>query len=1350
MPRTAALAAIVLIISAPAECAKGGEFCNAFRGKCHGNLGQFMSHTLLSETGTRASEVVDFALADWDRDGDLDLVLVALHSSFSSHLRFFENTAGNLSERTGCSNPFGNISINYTRGWGIGRPQVLKLVDWDGDNRTDLIIASGDLLNHLGNLRYFQQAPDGQLLELTGADSPFHMISAVEFETADWDEDGDQDLFVPCGRGYSHRTGWCYFEQLQNSSLSPRTGVANPLSGLPIDTGNRVQAVDWDGDGDLDILYSPYFSSPKLYSRAADMSLVDRGVMDFLGAGFDSVVVAADFDGDGDCDVVKMEKHWSDGQVTSFEFLEQVPDPTLKHRSGTDNPFAEIQTDGEVFPEFVDWDGDGDVDLLLGTDTGSMRFFERRADGTVEEKIGTLNPFHAVNVSGRAVPKAIDWDSDGQLELVVGARDGSLHFFKQASSGSLYALTGQANPFQNLTVHEFAAPEVVDWDGDGDLDLFLGGSTGRGCDVFYYEQLDNATFHGRCFFTHDKEYLVFYVAPRAGDWDRDGDVDLLLMGSGKIESMGPPNIWYFERLASDSFSESWHEDSMSNYLNVGPLAGIPARGARVSIADWDKDGDWDVLLGLSYFEGGWCKSPDSCQHGMCDPATGTCKCWTGYDQADCSGCGSGYFRIGKSAVYQPTKVALTRKCSPCPGVLLHGTACSSRGQCHDAKHAQELALEMSPSSRAYINLTAFGEGDCECSAPFHGKSCERGECGAGFEYVKSELWSCRPCPPGYFKPGAGNGDRCEQCLKGHFAEFHGSFSCDECSRFLWRVEVTQDRAGCQYSHMNAYIGLPLVLVSMLLFLPLPFACSLRMVVLDIRTLGDRVQVTTNGQHYILSRAGQVRVSFRGTKIPWLDDSSKVYYARVEDYSKLSLHNKDGSKAMLPVSETSRGEMRLLWRDAVLGVGLLNIPFLCWSLFFFLCILALVALAGVLQGLPQFHPTLLEVLGVAVGLFLGCCCHCWRCYALSRTAINKDLNMFRSELNATCPHPESCERGPDRAISLQQLWQFFNYFQQYIGTRNMYYVCSNLVCPLTEPLLLSYAELAGPSSVRWFVSHYWGGSFSQFVEALQKHSRGGACTQLSYWICTFSNNQWKVKEELGETWEQSSFYLALRSGLCMGTLLVLDEEAMPLTRSWCLFELLQTAVLSHENADFQGLLLCTHSGVMNYGQSNMDMAMSVSEKLSTLRLEDASASVQSDKEMIDDLVRRQLGGFSAINQYLVAAVRGALTALQRRFQNDLNRLQVNLVAAEGSLRPNDAFFSGGISADGRSWASEASRSAASVEAINGDEIRSSSLWHRAYCLAEKVLGASKISKTSTEVQSVQSQGRFCLHQFASLA
>ena len=1041
------------------------------------------------------------------------------------------------------------------------------------------------------------------------------------------------------------------------------TGLANPLFGLPAGFHSRVQAVDWDGDGNLDILLSSNAHPPNLYLRASDKSLVDRGVIEFLDE--DVLSLAADLDGDGDCDIVKLDQQWTTSDP-KIEFLEQIPDPAIKERSGTHNPFAEITTDGEVFPELVDWDGDGDVDLLLGTQKGSVRFLERQADGTLKEKIHADNPFHAVKVHGRAVPKAIDWDMDGDLDLVVGARDGRLYFFEQSSNGTLCAMTGKANPFHEIAVRGWAAPEVVDWDGDGDLDLFVGSSmrvTGRRCGVFYYEQLANGAFHGGCYLTLTENIiLVFYIAPRAADWDRDGDIDLLLLGSAKVHWL-PPNIWYFERLAADSV-RSWSPRSMANRLSSGPLAGLPAVGGRLSIADWDNDGDWDALLGLSFFEGGWCKSPDSCQHGMCDPELGTCTCWPGYDRTDCSGCGPGYFRTGKSAVYQPSEIALTRKCRPCPGILLHGTPCSLRGECHDAHRAAQLALETGVAD-AHINLTAFGEGHCECPEPFHGENCELGQCPAGFEYVKGNLWSCRPCDPGSFKPAAGNGDGCEPCPDGHFAELQGSSSCSACTRVFWRVDVTQDKAGCQYSQMNQYVGLPIVLISMLLLLPLPFACGLPIVVVDIRTLEDRVLVTTNGQHHILSCAGQVRVRFRGTQIPWLDDPSKVNYAQKEDSSKLHLCSKDGSKARLVGCETSRGEVRLSWRDALLGVGVLRIPFICWSLFFLVCILALMSLAGALQGLPGLQPTLLEVLEVGVGFVCSCGYHFWRSYSLTRTAMNKDLASFRLELKATCPDPESCGRGPGRAITLLQLKEFYTYFQQYIGTRNMHYICSNLVCPLTQPSLLSYAELAGPSLVRWFVSHYWGASFSQFVQAVQKHSEGLG-SEMSYWICTLSNNQWKVEEEVGGTWDQSSFYLALQSGQCEGTVMVLDEEAMPLTRSWCLFELLQTEILSHDDPGFKGLFLCTHTGVMNLGHSNMDMAMKVSEKLSTLRLENASASVQSDKEMIDDLVRRQPGGFAAVNSFLVQAVRGTLTAVQCRFQSDLSRLHANLVAAEGAL------------------------------------------------------------------------------------
>jgi hypothetical protein len=204
---------------------------------------------------------------------------------------------------------------------------------------------------------------------------------------------------------------------------------------------------------------------------------------------------------------------------------------------------------------------------------------------------------------------------------------------------------------------------------------------------------------------------------------------------------------------------------------------------------------------------------------------------------------------------------------------------------------------------------------------------------------------------------------------------------------------------------------------------------------------------------------------------------------------------------------------------------------------------------------------------------------------------------------------------------------------------MYYLCSNLVKPLTMQVALSYAELVGPSSVQWFVSHFWGMPFEHFIRCLKGHA---PVQMTSYWICTFSNNQWKVSEELGHgNVEDSSFYLALRGG-CQGTLFVLDEEVLPLTRSWCLFELFQTELLSREveqncetrqtrethQSAFQ-LLLGTSSGVMNYGESSMDLALKISKKLATLRLQDAQASCPEDKLMINEAVSKHPGGFQAV-------------------------------------------------------------------------------------------------------------------------
>ncbi|OLP83801.1 hypothetical protein AK812_SmicGene35400 [Symbiodinium microadriaticum] len=73
---------------------------------------------------------------------------------------------------------------------------------------------------------------------------------------------------------------------------------------------------------------------------------------------------------------------------------------------------------------------------------------------------------------------------------------------------------------------------------------------------------------------------------------------------------------------------------------------------------------------------------------------------------------------------------------------------------------------------------------------------------------------------------------------------------------------------------------------------------------------------------------------------------------------------------------------------------------------------------------------------------------------------------------------------------------------------------------------------------------------------------------------------------------------------------------------------------------------------------MDLALNVSRKLAHLRLQDAQASVQSDKEMIENLVIAE-GGFDLVNLTLIESVREVLQAVQYSFTRTMQNLETDL-------------------------------------------------------------------------------------------
>ena len=317
----------------------------------------------------------------------------------------------------------------------------------------------------------------------------------------DYDGDGDLDLIVSCPDKPSN--GLYFFENpTQDSSV--KMPVFRP--GVHIaKTGHNIQISYVKGEARIlrenreyiDFRTNQFSRLDKVYPT----SKIHQG----KGRTRANMWRYIDWEQDGDQDLIVGIGDWSDyewdhaydtqgrwqnGPLHGWVYL-------IKNEGGkyTKNPVkieaggAPIDVYGWPSPNFADFDGDGDLDLLCGEFLDGFTYFQNIGSATNPEYGAGLK---LVGADGQALamhlqmitPTALDWDKDGDFDLIVGDEDGRVALVENVSpERASLPVFKQPIYFQQeadeLKFGALATPFAHDWDKDGDEDILCGNTAGN-------------------------------------------------------------------------------------------------------------------------------------------------------------------------------------------------------------------------------------------------------------------------------------------------------------------------------------------------------------------------------------------------------------------------------------------------------------------------------------------------------------------------------------------------------------------------------------------------------------------------------------------------------------------------------------------------------------------------------------------------------------------------------------------------------------------------------------------------------------------------------------------------------
>jgi len=494
----------------------------------------------------RTDRFADLDVGEWNRfydmddDGDLDI----LAEQPFSYVRYYQNSGNAEQPRYTLMTD----TLRDVQGVPIfsDRQNIPNLTDIDCDGLIDLFIGriQGTVMRYEevsktnGGIPTFALVTERfEDIEIIGQFGTLHGANTLAF--SDFDRDGDQDLFwgdfFEPGLLLIENTGTCSQPMLRNSPVP--FPIINPMS----TSGYNAPAfsdLDLDGDQDLFVgvlggAFNPNLTAAdNLYFYEHDteggFSLRTFRFIKGVDVGKESIPAFADLDDDGDQDLILSNKidpgDFNAARAYYFENQGSADEPSFQ--LGDPLPFEAAY---HYAPAIADLDADGDLDMLVGTWNKGLALYRNEGTQKSPNFVAVDTAYLKLTRGSNSSPALVDIDADGDLDLFVGESSGTLNYYQNEGTPQRAHFVLVSDEYDGIDVGRRSIPTFVDLDVDGDYDLIVGRESGG---LAFYRNT-GTTREPR--FVPDSTFSLrvpAFAAPVFVDIDADGDQDFFSGGDG--------------------------------------------------------------------------------------------------------------------------------------------------------------------------------------------------------------------------------------------------------------------------------------------------------------------------------------------------------------------------------------------------------------------------------------------------------------------------------------------------------------------------------------------------------------------------------------------------------------------------------------------------------------------------------------------------------------------------------------------------------------------------------------------------------------------------------------------------